>query len=200
MDRVGVNQWRGGPARRWVAAGAVAALACASIGGAAAMPACEGSYAATLIQPLPTPMVVGLDIRDDSPANRRMADRFLAGLGEAGIAVGTPPTVLLHITSYRRGGTLAQSGGEAESDYSDLSALKGGLRLGLPGMPNAARPPPAQPLLILRIEATEAASPRTAWVASVQCRIVGTDDGERAQEMGKVIGGALGQRVERRPL
>ena len=62
----------------------------------------------------------------------------------------------------------------------------------------ASRPAPAaQPLLVLRVDATEGKNTRIAWIASLQCQMTGSDEGDVAQELGRVIGGALGKRVER---
>ncbi len=84
-----------------------------------------------------------------------------------------------------------------------MSGLSGGIPTGMPPMPNtrltAPRPAPSPPLLVLRIDATEAQASRISWVASAQCRRTGTDDGQLAQDIGLVIGSVLGQRVERRP-
>ena len=46
-------------------------------GGASAAPSCQGTYAATSLQPLPERVVVDLDIRDRSQRNLMLADRFL---------------------------------------------------------------------------------------------------------------------------
>jgi hypothetical protein len=54
-----------------------------------------------------------------------------------------------------------------------------------------------QPLLVVRVDATEGKTTRVSWIASVQCRVTGTDEGRLAQELGRVIGGALGTRVAR---
>ena len=56
-------------------------------GGASATPNCQGTYAATLLQPLPERVVVDLDIRDRSQRNLMLADRFLRGVRAVGIAV-----------------------------------------------------------------------------------------------------------------
>jgi hypothetical protein len=62
----------------------------------------------------------------------------------------------------------------------------------------ASRPAPAaQPLLVVRVDATEGKNTRIVWVASMQCQIKGSDDGQLAQELGSVIGGALGKKVDR---
>jgi hypothetical protein len=55
----------------------------------------------------------------------------------------------------------------------------------------------AQPLLALRVDATESKNTRIAWIASLQCQMTGSDDGGVAQELGRVIGGVLGKGVER---
>jgi len=167
------------------------------------MSTCNGTYAATLLQPLPTPMVVALDIRDDSPANVRMGDRFLAGLRDAGVAVGAAPNVVLHVATYRIIGTPKRPEDGEERSYSEMSGLGGGHQYEVPavsGVPLVPRGPSAAPMLILRIEATEGQAQRTSWVASVQCQLIGTDDGQRAQDIGRVLGAVLGQRVELRPL
>jgi hypothetical protein len=62
----------------------------------------------------------------------------------------------------------------------------------------ASRPAPAaQPLLVVRVDATEGKNTRIVWVASMQCQITGSDEGQLAQELGSVIGGALGKRAVR---
>ena len=172
-------------------------------GGASATPSCQGTYAATSLQPLPERMVVDLDIRDRSRRNLMLADRFLRGAREAGIAVGPDANVLLHVSTSRLGETSSGATRGAERTYSELGGLAGGgMRPELPPMPatgtRASRPAPtAQPLLVLRMDATVGTDTRSAWIASVQCRMTGSDEGDVAQELGRVIGGALGNKVER---
>jgi hypothetical protein len=55
------------------------------------MQTCRGSLSATLLQPLPTSIVAGLDIHDRSARNLKLADRFMIGVRDAGIAVGPQP-------------------------------------------------------------------------------------------------------------
>jgi hypothetical protein len=45
--------------------------------GANGTPSCQGTYAATLLQPLPERVVADLDIHDRSQRNLMLADRFL---------------------------------------------------------------------------------------------------------------------------
>jgi hypothetical protein len=180
----------------------LAALACT--GPAAAMRTCEGTYAATPLHPLPARMVVGIDIHDASPRNESLAQRFLAGVREAGVATGQQPNVLLHVSTSRLGGTSADSGHGAEQSFPGLSGLQGGTNPRLPAIPSTGltAPPAAAgtPSLILRIDATEGQATRIAWVVSVQCRMIGPDEGLLAQDLGRIIGEALGKRIERRPL
>ena len=173
--------------------------------GASAAPSCQGTYAATSLQPLPDRVVVDLDIRDRSPRNLMLADRFLKGVREAGVAVGQEANVLLHVSTSRLGGTSSGAPRGAERTYSELGGLAGGgMRPRLPPVPTTgmkasrSAAPAAQPLLALRVDATEGKNTRIIWVASLQCQMTGRpDDGGVAQELGRVIGGALGKRVER---
>ena len=172
--------------------------------GANAAPRCQGTYAATSLQPLPERVVVDLDIRDRSPRNLMLADRFLKGVREAGVAVGQEANVLLHVSTSRLGETSSGTPRGAERTYSELGGLAGGgMRPRLPpvpttGMKASRSAPAAQPLLALRVDATEGKNTRIIWVASLQCQITGRpDDGGVARELGRVIGGALGKRVER---
>jgi hypothetical protein len=183
-----------------------AALLAASVmawgSGASAAPSCQGTYAATSLQPLPERVVVDLDIRDRSPRNLMLADRFLRGVREAGVAVGQDANVLLHVSTSRLGETSSGATRGAERTYSELGGLAGGgMRPRLSPMPTtgtrASRSAPAaQPLLALRVDATEGKNTRIAWIASVQCRMTGSDEGSVAQDLGRVLGGALGKRVE----
>ena len=184
-----------------------AALLVASVvvwcGGANAAPNCQGTYAATSLQPLPERVVLDLDIRDRSQRNLMLADRFLEGVRAAGIAVGQDANVLLHVSTSRMGETWSGAARGAERTYSELGGLAGGgMQPKLPQMPatgmGASRPAPAaRPLLVLRVDATVGNDTRPAWVASVQCQLTGSDEGSAAQELGRVVGGALGKRAER---
>jgi len=172
--------------------------------GASAAPSCQGTYAATSLHPLPERVVVDLDIRDRSPRNLMLADRFLRGVREAGVAVAQDANVLLHVSTSRLGETSSGAPRGAERTYSELGGLAGGgmrprlVPLPATGMKASRSAPAGQPLLALRVDATEGKNTRIAWVASLQCQTTGSDDGGVAQELGRVIGGALGKRVERR--
>jgi hypothetical protein len=174
---------------------------------AMATPSCKGTYAATLLQPLPAPIVIGLDLSDPSPSNIRLGQRFLDGMRSVGVKVGPPSTVTLHVTvSWLGGGPASYGGGGGgqEDTYSDVGGLDGGVSRLLPTPPSrnllASQTPPSPPLLFLRVDATEGQETRIAWVASVQCQVTGSDDGQLAEELGGVIGQAVGQRIERRRL
>lgn len=192
------------PAQRRIATLGMVLTGIAWAGVAAAMPTCEGTYAATLLQPLPAQITVGLDIHDNSPRNQMLAERFLAGVREAGVAVGPQRNVLLHISTSRLGETANRPSGGKERSYPELSGLAGGPQVSLPAMPDTQltvpRKPPVAPLMILRIDATVEPATRISWVASVQCRMIGGDEGQLAQDLGRVIGSALGRRIERQPI
>jgi hypothetical protein len=75
-------------------------LAIAASPAAMAMQSCDGSVAATSLQAIPEHPTVGLDVRDDSPDTQKLAQRFIAGLRLAGVAVGSKPNVLLYVTGW----------------------------------------------------------------------------------------------------
>ena len=147
--------------------------------------------------------MVELDIRDRSKRNLMLADRFLTGVREAGVAVGQDANVLLHVSTSRLGETSSGAVRGEERNYAELGGLAGGgMRPRPPAMPTtgmmASRSAPAaQPLLVVRVDATAVKDARIAWVASMQCQMTRSDEGQLAQELGRVIGGALGTKVER---
>ena len=114
-----------------------------------------------------------------SQRNLMLADRFLRGVREAGFAVGQDANVLLHVSTSRLGETSSGTARGPERTYSELGGLAGGGRLPrLPPMPTtgmrASRSAPAaQPLLALRVDATEGKNRRIAWIASLQCQMTG---------------------------
>lgn len=179
-------------------------LAIGLASGATAMPTCEGTYAAQLLRPLPAHIVVGLDIHDPSADHLRLAERFLAGIRGAGVTVGPQPNVLLSITSSRLDISSTQPAGGAEQNYQGFTGLQDSYQQGLPTIPDShlttPSSPPAPPLLIFRVEATEGKAASVSWVANVRCQMVGTDDGARAEGLGRAIGSALGRRIDRGPL
>ena len=97
----GISQKTPGSAFRGGITGLLVVVAVAWACGAKAMPTCQGTFAATLLQPLPAQIVVDIDILDRSPRNLMLAGRFLTGVRDAGVAVGTKPSVLLHVSTAR---------------------------------------------------------------------------------------------------
>src|SRR6185295_18659883 len=106
-----------------------AALLAASVmvwcGGANATTSCQGTYAATPLQPLPERVVLDLDLHDRSKRSLVLADRFLKGIREAGIAVGQDANVLLHVSTSRLGDT-SSGADRAEQTYPEFGGLAGG--------------------------------------------------------------------------
>src|SRR6185312_10794386 len=107
---------------------------------------------ATPLQPLPTRVVVGLDVRDASPEHQRLAARFLAGVQRAGRKTGPQPTVVLHLTISSLDGGTGVSNREPERGIAGLSGLQGGVQPSLPAMPDdritQPRTPPVRRLLV----------------------------------------------------
>ncbi len=189
--------------RRYWAIAAAEILVVTFAGAAAAMTTCEGTYSAMALRPLPAAIVVGVDIHDRSPENLRLAERFLAGIRKAGVAVGPGPNVLLHVGTSRYNLPLG-GGGRGARNLPELSGLRSGMEVGLPTMPDTRfgtpRPVSSPPPLNLRVDATEGQKPRISWTVVVQCRRLGADNGALAEDLGRLIGGALGRRIDPGPV
>jgi hypothetical protein len=192
--------------RGWCTLIAAGLLSLAWTGAAHSIDTCRGSLTATLLQSLPTSIVAGLDIHDRSARNLKLADRFMTGVRDAGVTIGPQPNLLLHVDMSVLGSGGPSSSRMVERNYQDLSGLRSGSQVALAPIPSSGlstttrRAAPTPPLLYLRIDATAGTETRISWVASVQCQMIGTDEGLLAQQLGRVVGGALGQRIERRPL
>lgn len=184
-----------------LSAAAAAILGCLAAAPGWAMDSCSGSYAATLLHPLPSPLVVGLVLSDNSPRNVDLAARFKAGLRRAGIAVTGAATVQLSLRATMSGSDGADDPALPPPAGSGFSWGNGGVDQQLPGESRfgAGRPGPGPVTLRLRAEIRRSPADPVAWVATLQCARQGSDDRELAYDLGTVIGGAIGRRVERRP-
>jgi hypothetical protein len=85
------------------------------------MQTCRGSLSATLLQPLPTSVVADLDIHDRSARNLKLADHFMIGVRDTGVAVGPQPNLLLHVDMSVPGKSGSSSSRMVERNYPDLS-------------------------------------------------------------------------------
>jgi hypothetical protein len=182
-----------------------AALALLVLGVATAMPAaaqqCPGSYAATALHPLAQPAVYALDIRDPSPENQRLAQRFMEGVRGTGAKVDGTPTAMISIYYSVLGLGSSSLGGDEGPSYSDFGALSGGLSPSMPSesrmrMRQSARP--SGPVtLSLRAELARPGTTQVIWVMSLQCQMTIQEPTQLAFEIGRVVGGALGKTVSR---
>ncbi len=165
-----------------------------------AMDSCSGSYAATILHPLPAPLVVGLVIGDDSPRNVDLAARFKAGMQRAGITVSSVSNaqMTLRVTvSGREGGG---NGGRPQQSGAGFSWWNGGADPQLPGQSEfgGTRQDAVPMTLRLRAEIRRSQADPVAWVATLQCAMQGSDERQLAYDIGTVIGRAIGHRVERK--
>ena len=183
-------------------AGVVTLSAIAWINIAAATEACQGSYITAVLQPLPSNPIVGLDVRDRSPRNLRLAELFKAGLRQSGAVVGEHPNVVLRLTVSRLGDFAHESRTPPAKSYPEFAGLQGGMQPELPPIPSQGlivpRSPPKPPLMFVRVDATVGDASRPSWLASIQCSLFGTDE-QLAGDLGRLVGSTLGERTERRP-
>ena len=181
------------------------ALVLLLLGMVAAMPAaaqqCSGSYAATALHPLPQPAVFALDIRDPSPENQRLAQRFMQGVKGTGAKVDGTPTAMISIYYSVLGlGSDSLSGSEGPS-YSDFGGFAGGLNRSAPTETRMRMRQPSHPhgpvTLSLRAELARPGTTQVIWVMSLQCQMTEQEPTQLAFEIGRIVGGALGQTVSR---
>jgi len=181
-----------------------------------AMDACAGSYAATLLRPLASPLVVGLDLTDNADITMRLGQAFTNGLQDAGVSVGGAPDVLLRLSYQVVGQGSSTPGGPVQVPYNDpntgwsswsggqAAALQGGVSLALPDIPNTDMFNPQQSaqsgLLMLRVEARNQGIGTPAWIATLQCTLQTTDSVALARQLGVLIGGAIGKQVSKAPV
>jgi len=179
-----------------------------------AMDSCTGQYSAALLQPLPVANVVALDLRDSSDTNVNLARAFTDGMRAAGQTMDGAATTKLTLIYQVMGqnesaGSDTQAPGGVGSGWSDWAGdnapwLKGGQSAALPDMPRydmfSPRPAAQPALLMLRAQLRNAQTDQVDWVATLQCTPQGNDNRQLAYDLGRLIGGALGKRVERTPL
>jgi hypothetical protein len=203
-----------------IAATGCLALACGALSPASALDSCSGQYSAALLHPLPLPTVTALDIHDNSPTNVALGQSFMIGLRAAGQATEGAPSAKISV-NYQimgqgnggpgySGGGLGQGGGAgSQSDWSGWSngstdSMRGGQTMALPEFPryDAFKPRQAaqSALLILRVEVHDAQTNALDWVASMQCTMQGTDDQQLAYQLGYLIGGVMGKRIDRQAM
>lgn len=162
-----------------------------------AMESCTGTYSATLLRPLPVPLVVGVAPRDNSPRNLDLVGQFRAGLEKAGVAVTGTPTAQLTLNVTRSSGGFRDDAPEPAPE-AGFGWMGGGVDRQLPdesrfgGSRQAAGPV----TVLLRAELRRTPTDPVAWVATLQCNMQGNDDRLLSFEIGTLIGGAIGRRVD----
>lgn len=169
--------------------------------GALASQVCQGTYVTAAFQPLPKLVTVEVAVRIPSPRNQELARDFLAGVRKAGVAVSSPATIVLHVSTSLVSSASDQAvGGGRQTDFF---GTQGGIKLRLPEMPSKGitSPPssPPLPLRSIRVDATVRSTGQTVWLASVQCQMIGTDEGQLARDLGQLVGKTLGKTTQREP-
>jgi hypothetical protein len=200
--------------REAVTAGLLLLCSVGLAGRSLAMDSCAGQYSAALLQALPVPNVVALDLRDSSDTNVALARAFTDGLRAAGQRVDGTATTKLTLIYQTIGQNNASAGGAgspggAGSGWSDWSGdnapwLQGGQSAALPDMPRydmfSPAPAPQPVIRMLRAQLRDAQSNAVDWVATLQCTPQGNDNRQLAYDLGTLIGGAIGKRIDRTPL
>lgn len=169
--------------------------------GASASQVCQGTYVTAAFHPLPKHITVEVAVRTPSPRTLHLVQEFLKTVRKAGVAVSTPATVVLHVNTSLVSSTADQF--EGRQQRTDFFGTQGGVKLRLPDMPSRGMtsPPSSTPLPLraIRIEATVRHTGQTSWLASVRCRMIGTDEEQLARDLGQLVGRTLGRTTEQQP-
>jgi hypothetical protein len=183
--------------KKWLALGIVAATAIAVAPAARAMGSCDGTWSANALRPLPDPLVVHLVVADDSPNNLDLAARFNDGLQRAGVAVGGTPTAQLRLMVSLDGG-LGETASVRVDDSFGWTGGGSGVQRQKPAESQFGRPQQgAAPVIVqLRAELRPGANAPVAWVATLRCTRQDGDDRRLAYDIGTLLGGGLGRRVD----
>jgi hypothetical protein len=185
---------------RMAAAIGLAGLACVAATPAAAQ-RCAGTYAATAIHPLPQPIVARLDIRDNSPENMRLGASFMQGVRDAGTRADGAANAVISI-NYSVIDLNAGLGGVEGPSYEGFGGFSDGPDPSLPGSSRLRLRQPSHPhapvTLSLRAEVTQPGSTQVAWVLSLQCQMTEQEPVSLAYDVGRMVGGTIGQTVRPR--
>ncbi len=190
------------------------AVSVAGLQPAAAFEGCNGQYSAALLRPLPKPTVIALDLHDNSPVNVSLGQAFMSGIKAAGQKIDGPPSAKISVTyqilgegngggGYSGGGLNSGGPNTGWSKWGNggAAALQGGQTLALPDFPRYDMFTPQQPAqaatLVLRAEVHDIATGALDWVGSLQCTMRSTDNEQLAYQLGRLIGGSVGQRRDR---
>lgn len=153
---------------------------------------CSGTMRASLVHPLPAPLVVGASRRITDAPNPELARRFTEGLRKAGVAVSEQPNATLSIAVSVR--TAPHSRVQSGS-YNSLEWMSG-----VPGAPDAQAPGLQAASLSISAVLADKAQNSQSWVATIDCKVQTDDAGTLAQFMGETIGRAIGKQIDGRPI
>ncbi len=162
---------------------------------------CSGTFHSRLLQKLPVPTIVAMDVRDPSPRNLRLAGRFMDGMRHAGVSTGGTPNVALEVTARIELAERAPGPGRpgTPSDFARHDRTGSTLSRERPAMPLF---PPLRhdnemsaPTLFLRAELVDPSTSKVLWLGIVHCAIGSSDERQRAYELGVLIGHALGRTI-----
>ena len=159
---------------------AAAALLVLLTAPALAEEACDGSIQASVLQPLPSPLVVTVENLRNTPNAPKAEASFIDGLRSAGVKVEPDAENVLRLTF------LITSTGTAElpHEYTDFSWT---------AVPGAASGPP--PTITVTVGLGGRTRPNLSWVASLACQVNTTDPTMLAQQLGQVIGEVLSKQL-----
>lgn len=159
---------------------------------AQALQSCTGIYEGAALDTIPTPNVVQYDVGAETQTATAIANRFLAGMQAAGVVFSGQPTTQLNVTAAVTPPTGANGGTPpAPGTYTGFGwAAQSGA--GAASIIGAS--------LSMSFTLTNIQTASLDWSGDVSCIIQTDDRGLLAEQIGQVIGRALGQNFIKRNL
>jgi hypothetical protein len=180
------------PFKRMVMLGGMSLVASAAISsGVQAQSLCTGTLRASMVHPLPKPLVVGTERSLQDTANPELAQRFANGLQNAGVTLGDGGNATLSMAVSvvaSASGTSVTSG--TYKGFEWMSGKPVGTAGAAPGLRSAA--------LSISVIVTDNVAIAQAWIATVDCRVQTDDPGALAEFLGNMIGRTMGQNIDRK--
>lgn len=172
---------------------------CLMIGAASMTPeaqaagGCSGSMQTSLLHALPKPMIVMGTSSIGDTANPQLTRRFVDGLQKAGVTVADQGNVTLSIAvSVTAPGTGSNV---VSGQYKGFDWMSGE-----PVAPAQTIPGIRSTHLSLSAVLADNVAVTQSWVATIECQVQTDDPNALAEDIGTIIGRAIGTNLERRPI
>jgi hypothetical protein len=164
---------------------AVVAVVGIKIDPAMSADSCVGKYSSNVIAPLPPNLVLTWMLINSTSVNRGLIDRFASGLSAAGVKSGDDGNARLDMSF-----TLTPPPGSGSRrrmlnfSWADPNSWSSGEKPRITGG-----------TLVFSVNVTNTANYQISWTAGGECTVMTEDNGELAEDFGRLLGQTIGKSV-----